>query len=258
MVRAGEAWRWRKLDFRSRGTKLAGLLYGDPELTQTLLLIAHGFRGSKEGMGKTIEMAEWLSRGGYASFAFDFAGCGESDGDFSDVSLTNQVEDLRSAFEFCLNLGFGRIVTQGRSFGGTTALCHASTERRVAGVCVWAAPAWPLELFSRREAVSEGEYVQLVYPQGSIRLRRDFFDDLKKYDVGSCAESISPRPLLIVHGDEDEVVPVGDAQYLFTRAREPKELAIIPGGDHRFSLTHREVWTIFQRWLHAHFPKDPV
>jgi uncharacterized protein len=45
-------------------------------------------------------------------------------------------------------------------------------------------------------------------------------------------ERISPRPLLVVHGDQNFFMPVDEARSIFTRAREPKQLIIIPGAKH--------------------------
>jgi len=44
---------------------------------------------------------------------------------------------------------------------------------------------------------------------------------------------VSPTPLLIVHGDEDDTVPVEEAYRLYEAAREPKELFIVEGGGHK-------------------------
>ena len=44
--------------------------------------------------------------------------------------------------------------------------------------------------------------------------------------------AISPRPLLIVHGEADSLIPVGHAHALFETARAPKDLWIIPGAEH--------------------------
>jgi fermentation-respiration switch protein FrsA (DUF1100 family) len=43
---------------------------------------------------------------------------------------------------------------------------------------------------------------------------------------------ISPRPLLLIHGEEDETVPVRHAQLLFDAAGDPKQLWRLPGVGH--------------------------
>ncbi len=44
--------------------------------------------------------------------------------------------------------------------------------------------------------------------------------------------AISPRPVLLIHGQDDRVVDPRDAQCLYAAAREPKELWLIPNADH--------------------------
>jgi fermentation-respiration switch protein FrsA (DUF1100 family) len=48
--------------------------------------------------------------------------------------------------------------------------------------------------------------VKLRSQDGDVVLKKNFFDDLKKWDVLSCASNISPCPLLIIHGECDELV----------------------------------------------------
>ncbi len=51
----------------------------------------------------------------------------------------------------------------------------------------------------------------------------------------------SLHQILIIHGDGDEVVPVENARGIYEMAGQPKELVIIPGGDHTLSDPgHRE------------------
>jgi len=50
---------------------------------------------------------------------------------------------------------------------------------------------------------------------------------------------ISPRPLLVIHGEADDVCPVELAKDLYRRAGEPKKLVILPGRDH-IDLDHGE------------------
>jgi len=63
-------------------------------------------------------------------------------------------------------------------------------------------------------------------------------------------DKISPRPLLLLHGDGDEVVPVKHARQLYQKAKDPKELRIIPGARHKLRLDERAV-SIALDWLKA-------
>ncbi len=68
------------------------------------------------------------------------------------------------------------------------------------------------------------------------------------------AARISPVPLLIVHGDQDEFFPVDHAEQLFAAAREPKELWIIPGFGHAESGTTPALLDRIGGWLLAAIP----
>ena len=58
----------------------------------------------------------------------------------------------------------------------------------------------------------------------------DFTEDLKKFDV----------PTLIIHGDDDQVVPIGSAAMLSSKLVKGAQLKIYPGGTHALADTHAE------------------
>ncbi len=249
--------RWKEVKYPNRhGLLLAGLLLTKPS-AETAVVVCHGFTGSKEGGGKAVEMAEQLELLGYATLLFDFSGCGDSEGDFADISLTRHIADISSSVDFCLRLGFYRIVTVGRSFGGTAALCHAASDPRVSGISCWAAPSDPAGLFSGFLNGRQGtvdNLVPLSGERGTVYVKNDFFTDLKQYDVTKSASSISPRPLLVLHGSNDSVVQPENARAIYKEAGVPKELCIINGSDHQFSGHYQLAWEAVFKWLAEHFP----
>ena len=62
---------------------------------------------------------------------------------------------------------------------------------------------------------------------------------------------VAPRPILILHGDADEVVPVAHARRLYDAADEPKQLAVVPDGLHRLRVDERAM-TMALDWLRSH------
>jgi putative redox protein len=244
---------WKNVEIvNHRGQKLAGVLYATGRAAAPVLVVCHGFTGSKEGGGKALEMGEYLAETGYDVLLFDFAGSGGSEGDFEDTTLTGQIGDLASVVGWCERSGAGPVVTMGRSFGGTTAIAQTAGDERVRAVCSWAAPADPFKLFQGvvRPDTAESERVALVGEGGDeVWIKRDFLRDLRTYDIPALAARISPRPLFVIHGDDDETVPAQEARNIFLAAEEPKELKFIRGGDHRFTETHRQVWDQCRQWL---------
>jgi uncharacterized protein len=61
---------------------------------------------------------------------------------------------------------------------------------------------------------------------------------------------IAPRPLLIVHGSDDETVPLAHAMRLYERAGEPKEMVILNGAGHRLRQDESAVAAVLT-WLEA-------
>lgn len=241
---------WRRAEPVPEGEAGTGIPPRPP-----LVIVCHGFTGSKEGGGGAAAMAEELTGRGFDTLLFDFTGCGESGGLWEEITLSRQVEDLGAAVKWAQVNGYRQIILNGRSFGGATVLAYAAGDPQISAICTWAAVARPLQLFSGFAEMDSalhgpaGEKISLNDGSGSICLQRQFFQDLQRYDLPGCAAKLSPRPLLLIHGTADEVVPVSEARLLFDAAGEPKQLALIEGADHRFTDYRTAVWELFFHWL---------
>ena len=55
---------------------------------------------------------------------------------------------------------------------------------------------------------------------------------MQAFDPVEVIDRIAPRPLLLIHGVEDEIIPVASAHVLYRRAGEPKELWLMDGLKH--------------------------
>ncbi len=216
------------------------------------LIICHGFRGNKAGGGRAVGLAEKATQLGIAVLRFDFSGTGESAGNFADATLSNYILDLTGAVDFVISVTGGKVIVLGRSFGGTTAICQAAGDHRVAAVCSWSAPVELAETFIEpfRSLLENGEeLLKLADENGSYWLRRQFFTDLQKHNVLRAAAGISPRPFLIVHGTADETVSFAQAVRLAEAARQPKNKLFVEKGDHRFLAHYDLVEVETLNWL---------
>ncbi len=200
-------------------------------------------------------MGEALAERDFSTLLFDFAGCGESEGAWKDISLGRHTEDLESVVAWCRLRGYTKLILTGRSFGGSTVLNYASRDSKISAVCTWAAAARLNELFNGFSGYQvtgpPDELVNITGDEGTIHLKKNFFYDLQQHDLLENAASLNHCRLLIIHGSADESVPVEDAHLLFRAASEPKELAIIEGADHRFSNHIEQVWETFFNWLES-------
>ena len=63
------------------------------------------------------------------------------------------------------------------------------------------------------------------------------------------AGRLSPRPLLLVHGEKDTRLPPRCSEQIYELAQEPKELMLIPGAGHGLRECRRELFGLLKEWL---------
>jgi dipeptidyl aminopeptidase/acylaminoacyl peptidase len=145
---------------------------------------------------------------------------------------------------FCL-LGF--------SGGAAVSVYVAAHDARVSLVVTCACPADFRSLPQRETPL---DTIQRFRQIGAIR-DNDFPPSIEEWQRGfetitpiNWVDKIAPRPLLVVHGDADELVPVEHARKLYHKAKEPKELEIIPGARHKMRLEQAAMDFVLD-WLKA-------
>src|SRR3989338_4286980 len=120
-----------KITFPTRnGPELAGILDVPSHHTAKAVILCHGFSSSKDGEKYQVLSDQFVKKG-IAALRFDFFGHGESEGQFSKITLTQAVDDVLSAIDFMEGLGFVDIGLVGVSFGGKAAFAAAGKSRRI-------------------------------------------------------------------------------------------------------------------------------
>jgi pimeloyl-ACP methyl ester carboxylesterase len=213
-----------------RGERLVGVVQGT--LGRTAVLCCHGMLSNKDGTKHQL-LARLMEERGVATLRFDGAGRGESEGRLYDLSFSQGREDVEAAVEFLAERGVERLGVFGSSMGGALALLCAGRDERVVALATLAAVAHPGELAARHP-----EQVSAWQTQGFVdtelgRIGRGFYDDAGLHDV-IAAVRVLRAPLLVLHGDQDTVVPLSDAHDIASAARNVS-LEVVYGADHRFS-----------------------
>lgn len=146
-------------------------------------------------------------------FIFDYRGYGRSEG---SVSETGTYRDASAALAYLrgrTDVDPETIVFFGRSLGAAVAAELASRERCLA-------------LILETPFASIAEMARDLYPflplRSLLRTRYDTLDKIQRIRA----------PLLILHGDRDEIVPFRQAKKIFSAAPEPKEFYVIRGARH--------------------------
>ena len=158
-------------------------------------------------------IADSLQRHGIASIRFDFNGHGESEGDFKDMTVPNEIEDAKKVIEYVRNLRYvSKIALVGHSQGGVVASMTAGelgTEDIAAVVLM--APAAVLRDDAIRGSTMGKQYNSLDPPEyvelwdgkklGYNHIKTAF--SLPIYETAVKYQG----PAMIIHGNADRVVP---------------------------------------------------
>jgi uncharacterized protein len=141
----------------------------------------------------------------------------------------------------------GRLAVIGHSLGGWAAIVAAATDQRLRAVAACGAAA-DLAALELSPAGIERELTRFLAagPDAFARQRDDVAGRLRPLDL---VGSIPPRPLLIVHGSDDEWVPVEQARRLRDRAGEPCRYVEIGGANHAFSWHRGPLRDLIVGWL---------
>ncbi|MBK7791712.1 MAG: alpha/beta fold hydrolase [Betaproteobacteria bacterium] len=193
------------------------------------VIVIHGWGGNAAMM---LPLARPLHEAGFAVLFIDARCHGASDGD-SFASLPRFAEDLEQALAWLAaraGIDARRIAVFGHSVGAGAALLAASRRSDVAAVVSVAAFSHPAAMMRRWLATKRiperplGRYI-LDYVQRTIGHR---FDDIAPVNTLARVRC----PVLLVHGADDDVVPLDDARRIFAaRTHEAVELLVL-GGNH--------------------------
>jgi len=92
-----------------RGLTLRGMLHVPDGAVGKVPVVAiyHGFTGNKmEPHFIFVKLSRALEKKGIASVRFDFAGSGESDGDFIDMTISGEISDAKCILDYAYGLDF--------------------------------------------------------------------------------------------------------------------------------------------------------
>jgi len=172
------------------------------------------FHGNAGNIGHRVdELAIFRYRIGVNMFIFDYQGYGRSQGEPTEQGT---YRDARAALEYVVArpaVDPQKIVYFGRSLGAAVAV-ELATEEPPAGVVL-------ISPFASLEEMGRLAFPHL--PVGWILKGR--------YDSMSRISRIH-TPLLIIHGDQDQTVPVGQGRALYLAANEPKSFRLLPIAGH--------------------------
>ena len=235
-----------------------------PELKQgekcPMVIFCHGFSGTKDGPLFEL-IADTLQAHGIASIRFDFNGHGESEGEFKDMTVPNEIQDAKKVVEYVRDLRYvSDLAIVGHSQGGVVASMTAGQLSEELGAPAFKAvalmaPAAVLRDDAIRgstmgksyDPFDPGEYVELW---GGLKLGGNYIRTAFTLPIYETAAKYQ-GPALIVHGTADRVVPYTYGER-FHQIWPNSQLVIQDYFDHGFSQNIYSSTDIVAEYLIKH------
>ena len=191
------------------GTTLFGW-FVETSPTSPVLLWCHGNAGN---IINRLDNLTHLHRLGFSVFLFDYRGYGQSNGSPSEEGL---YQDALAAYDYLTTTRrviSKRMILFGRSLGAAVA-GYLASQRPAAGLILESA-------FPSVESMAKVHYFGLP-AHWLLSSRYDLLEPLNSVSV----------PVLVIHGDQDEIVPIELGKQVFDAARQPKSFYLVEGADH--------------------------
>jgi fermentation-respiration switch protein FrsA (DUF1100 family) len=191
------------------------------------VLLFHGNAGNVAGR---VLHARLLSDAGLDVFLFDYRGYGRSSGRPGEQGTYRDARAARAALLGQAGVDPARVVYLGESLGGAVALALALEQP-------------PRGLVLQSTFTSVRDMARLHYPVVPAALVPDAYPSLRRIPGLAC-------PLLVLHGDRDDIVPASHGKALFDAAPGPKRLHVVAGAGHNdfLDVMGRDYGAVIAGW----------
>ena len=225
---------------------------------QGMVILLHGFTSAKD-RPHNIRAAEAMREAGFATLRMDLYGHGESGGEFRRHTLYKWITNTMAAIDYVRGIGYTDIFLSGHSQGGLVAALTAAMERdRIRGL-VLRAPAFMIPQCAR-----DGNLLGRAFDPDSIpdevpvikglTLDGNYIRVAQTLYAEKAADRY-PGPVLILHGDEDDTVPLAVSQRMAERYADCT-LEVIAGETHHFDRHPEQMQSIIRAWMEKQTADD--
>ena len=207
--------------------------------TDLCVILCHGFLSDKQSRSNR-RLTELLLPQGIATFRFDWHGMGETQEYFPHMTLKQCEEQLDAAFQLLPKQGFTRLGLIGSSFGGLLSILAAPKQPSLMALglkCPVIDFPETLRQEFGREAMERwklSNHIPNIVGDGSpVPLHYGFYEECLTYDAYAVLPYIHV-PTLVVHGEQDQLIPRAQIDRLLKTLNTKKELTLIEGAGHQF------------------------
>ena len=198
--------------------------------SKNIVVLGHGVTGNKD-RPFVVALGEGLAAAGIPALRFSFSGNGTSEGNFTDSTISKEVDDLGAVLD---HLNEYTVCYVGHSMGGAVGVLRASEDKRIQ-LLVSLAGMVHTKAFAQREFGDVTSDEGFMWDEPDCPLSQAYMDDLTQINT---VVDLSPQitiPWLLVHGDEDDIVPIEDSHDILAKANSQAQLVMLEGANHVFS-----------------------
>jgi uncharacterized protein len=201
------------------------------------VIVCSGANGSLDA---DVHVAPWLHGAGFNVLLFDWRAHGQSGGEVVTLGF-NERYDLIAAVQYAKSQGAERVGVLGFSMGGTVAIATAAVYEDINAVVADSPFVFVLSAVAGgliERGLSEGLsflLARLFVTTACLRTQLNLYD----IDLARWINRVTPRPLLLIFGEQDVIVSKSEVDLIFARAGEPKEVWRVPEAAHRDSHVQR-------------------
>ena len=197
-----------------------------------LLIIGHGVTGDMDHP-HILKLAEEVSKQGMSVLRFSFSGNGNSSGRFEQCTISKEIQDLQCILSAVVARGW-RPIYAGYNLGAAVGALTAAVDPRIELLISLAGMV-------ETEKFCKNEFGMIIPGKGNMwdnaqcPLSQEFVNEMVQI------KSVLPRasgiqiPWLLIHGTNDDVIPISESLSLILNFEKTRELVEIDGADHLFS-----------------------
>ena len=240
------------------GQNMVGMLHIPDNLKQNAwVVMIHGIGDTKvENHRMFVKMARRLIKHGIGSLRIDLIGCGDSEGDFEDMTISGQIEQtiacvdwLREKYSESSKIGL-----LGFSLGGCVTACASARIKGTRTLVLWSPvsdPYWNMHNYMGDEVFVRGmKGGTICIPDGDA-LKGEFFRELSIINPVMELKQFN-KPVLLIQGTADEAIfPVNATRYEEAFVHPHSKVHYVHGASHRYdNLEHeKELLDSTEAWI---------
>ena len=233
---------------------LAAILELPQETPMAFGVFAHCFSCTKD-LKAIVKISRALAQRGFAILRFDFTGLGQSEGDFSETTFLDNLDDVRSAVLHLAEEYESPRFLMGHSLGGSAMLATAMEFESVEAVSVIASPSDTRHLADTIyrlnpdvEEIGEGMVNTGTY---EYLIKKPTVDVLRAYDLPTKLEAIDKR-VLVFHSPADQTLGMEHANAIASKSKGHASVVNLESANHLLTDNFRDVdyvASVLSSWL---------